>query len=100
MFSRSDYNTHAVWAMLLEKAWAKIQGSFLSSQLDSPASALYALTGAPIASYNLGLITPANLILYSYFNVTTVSITTTDNVAVLDINGNPIVVVCALNNSV
>ena len=100
MFSRSDYNTHAVWAMLLEKAWAKIQGSFLSSQIDSPASALYALTGAPIASYNLGLITPANLILYSYFNVTTVSITTTDNVAVLDINGNPIEVVCALNDSV
>jgi len=24
MFSRPDYNTHAVWAMLLEKAWAKI----------------------------------------------------------------------------
>lgn len=77
MFSRSDYNTHAVWAMLLEKVWAKIQGSYLSSQLDSPASALYALTGAPVAKYNLGYVTSNNLINYTTnaYNITTITIT-------------------------
>jgi hypothetical protein len=58
------------------------------------------LTGAPIDSYNLGLINLENLILYSYFIVANVTITTIDNADVLDIDGNPIVVVCALNNSV
>ena len=77
MFSRSDYNTHSVWAMLLEKVWAKIQGSYLSSQLDSPASALYALTGAPVAKYNLGYVTSNNLINYTTnaYNITTITIT-------------------------
>lgn len=59
------------------------------------------MTGAPVAAYSLELITPANYITYSYFNVTSVTITAADNNtnAVVDENGNPLVVTCALNTS-
>ena len=59
------------------------------------------MTGAPIASYNLALIIPANYITYSYFNVTNVTITDADNNTnpVVDENNNALVVTCALNTS-
>lgn len=36
-----------MWALLLEKAWAKMMGNYYFSQNASPAVALRALTGSP-----------------------------------------------------
>jgi hypothetical protein len=59
------------------------------------------LTGAPIDTFNLALITSANLIPYSYYVVVNVTITLPDSNgnAVLDSNGQPLQVTCALNST-
>jgi len=40
-----------MWVMLLEKAWAKVNGSYENTITGLPADALRALTGAPVDFY-------------------------------------------------
>jgi len=42
-----DTNTHAMWPLLLQKAWAKLERNYNAVQYGTPYSALHALTGAP-----------------------------------------------------
>ena len=41
-----------MWVMLLEKAWAKVNGSYENTITGLPADALKCLTGAPVEYYN------------------------------------------------
>jgi calpain-15 len=36
-----------IWAILIEKAWAKLHGSYQRIERGSPSNALFALTGKP-----------------------------------------------------
>ena len=36
-----------IWAILLEKGWAKLHGSYQRTEAGLPSNALYALTGKP-----------------------------------------------------
>jgi calpain-15 len=50
-FSRST-NENEIWVMLLEKAWAKIFGSYMRIEGGQAGEALPALTGAPATVIN------------------------------------------------
>ena len=57
-FLRTSVRTHAIWPMLLYKAWAKVKRNYDGMiydnvDLGSPNEALYALTGVPIEHLSL-----------------------------------------------
>ena len=45
------YNGNEVWVMILEKAWAKVNGSYASTIAGLPSEAFSVLTEAPTFSY-------------------------------------------------
>ena len=46
-----DLNERAIWAPLLEKAWAKIKGSYMSADGGFIQNGIRALTGCPVFTY-------------------------------------------------
>tara|TARA_B110000285_G_C15082512_1_gene594317 strand:- start:937 stop:1257 length:321 start_codon:yes stop_codon:yes gene_type:complete len=50
-FSKFNPRTYSFWPMLIEKAWAKVQGCYSNAQTGSSAMALSALTGVPVFTY-------------------------------------------------
>ncbi len=49
----SKANGPELWVLLLEKAWAKLHGSYARIEAGDPAETLRDLTGAPAYSYKL-----------------------------------------------
>jgi len=45
-----------MWAPLLEKAWAKVKGTFSGGEGGFMTTGLRALTGVPVESFSLGRI--------------------------------------------
>ena len=55
-FARIDDLKSAMWAPLLEKAWAKVRGSYESANGGFNEQGIRTMVGCPVASYNTGAI--------------------------------------------
>jgi hypothetical protein len=45
-------NNEALWAPIIEKAWAKVKSNYFRSEGGFGVEGIRALTGAPVFSYN------------------------------------------------
>ena len=53
VYAKPDPNSGALWAPILEKAWAKLKSNYLRADGGLLATGLRAMTGAPTFSYDL-----------------------------------------------
>ena len=61
VFAQMNKNKNVIWPALVEKAWAKIKGSYDSADYGFVVTGLRSLTGAPVVSYPANLITTQTL---------------------------------------
>ena len=60
-FADIDKHQKAFWPLLVEKAWAKVKGSYASAEQGQPENALSALLGAPVFRYQAADSTAADI---------------------------------------
>jgi hypothetical protein len=51
VFAKQSKDNNAIWAALLEKAWAKMRGNYLMAEDGMAANGIRALTGVPVFDY-------------------------------------------------
>ena len=51
VFAQSSIDKRAVWAALLEKAWAKVKGNYVNSEGGLIENGLHSLVGVPVFRY-------------------------------------------------
>lgn len=56
-FTKVSPDKKAMWASILEKAWAKVKGNYINSEFGFFENGIYALTGVPVVRYQTNDIT-------------------------------------------
>ena len=57
LYTKISLDKKAMWASLLEKAWAKVKGNYMISENGFFENGIYALTGTPVIRYQTADIT-------------------------------------------
>lgn len=59
-FSRISNDNEAMWAPIIEKAWAKVKGNYLEAEHGTVKNSIHALVGVPVYEYSTSSINNNN----------------------------------------